>query len=345
MNLITRISVLLSLLACLVWTVAAQSTASFQSQEVKFDGHEVKLAGTLLLPKLDAGKRAPGVLIVPDSGATTRDGVIVGEARHSVYRELAEHLAGKGFAVLRYDKRCAGTSECKAATLFDDYIDDARKAADFLKSQAQVDPAKLFLFGHGEGGFISSSLAAAEDAKFAGVVLAASPGRHLHKILRKMIERRLAEEGKKPEEKDAVLAKYDRVIRLIQSGTQDFSKEPLNDKDAYESLMADLVKQRNVVVSQFINDPLQIVNNVQAPVLILQGKKDVQITVQDAEFLEEAMKRSSHTDTTLLLLDDVDHLLKTNKAAASLASLSDASRPVDAAFLAAVSDWLLKKLK
>ncbi len=111
------------------------------------------------------------------------------------------------------------------------------------------------------------------------------------------------------------------------------------------NMLADLIKQRQVVAPLFINDPLQIVNNIQSPTLILQGKKDVQVTVQDAEFLEEAMKRASHKDSTLLVLDDVDHLLKTNKGAASSASLSDASRPVDAALLAAVTDWLLKKSK
>lgn len=345
MNRITRVSCVLIALTCLVWSVAAQSKPAVQAQEVKFDGHDVKLAGTLLIPKLDGGKRAPGVLIVPDSGVTSRDGIRIGEAVHTVYRDLAEHLAGKGLAVLRYDKRCAGTSECKPAATFDDYVDDARKAVEFLKAQPGVDPAKVFLFGHGEGGYIGSSLAAAEEAKFAGVILAASPGRHLHKIIRKMVERRLTEEARKPEEKDATLAKLDRVIRMIQSGQQDYSNISLNDKDYYDALLADLIKQRNVIVALFINDPLQIVNNIQAPTLIVQGKKDLQVTVQDAEFLEEAMKRASHKDSTLLLLDDADHLLKTNKNPASTASLSDASRPLDATLLTAVTDWVLKKAK
>jgi alpha-beta hydrolase superfamily lysophospholipase len=345
MNRITKISGLLIVLASLAAAVVAQPKPPVQSQEVKFDGHTVKLTGTLLLPKLDSGKRAPAVLIVPDSGVTSRDGITIGETKHSVYRDLAEHLASKGIVVLRYDKRCAGTSECKAAETFDDFIDDARKAAEFLKAQSQVDPAKVFLFGHGEGGYISSSLGAAEDSKFAGVILAASPGRHLHKIIRKTVERRLNEENKKPEDREAILAKLDRIVRLLQNGQQDFSGIPLNEKDYYDAVLADMIKQRHVIVSLFINDPLQIVNNIQSPTLILQGKKDIQVTVQDAEFLEEAMKRASHKDSTLQLFDDVDHLLKTNKGAASSASLSDVSRPVDEALLAAMTDWILKKAK
>ena len=328
--------------------VVAQSkpvSPAFQAQEVKYDGHDVKLSGTLLLPKLDAGKRAPGILIIADSGTTSRDGVEIGAAKQQIYRELAEHLAARGIAVLRYDKRCIGQSECKQPTSFDDYIDDARLSAEFLKKQPQIDPAKVFLFGHGEGGYILSSIAAQEDAKFAGVILAAAPGRHLHKLMRDQVKNQLTEDGKKPEEVVAYLVKFDRVIRGLQGGQSDFAGEKLNDKDPYDILLLGLVKQRDVIVSLFINDPLQIVNNIQAPTLILQGKKDVQIAVKDAEFLEEAMKRATHEDVTLHLLDDVDHLLKTNKGKTTSASYADTSRPLDAAMLTILTDWLLKKTK
>lgn len=348
MNWVSRISVLIICVAGLAIAIAAQSKPSvstFQAQEVKYDGHEVKLAGTLLLPKLEAGKRAPGMLIVAGSGPTPRDGVEIGTVKQPIYREIAEHLAARGFAVLRYDKRCVGQSECQKPTTFDDYIDDARLSAEFLKKQPQVDPAKVFLFGHSEGGFIISSIAAHDDAKYAGVILAASPGRHLHKIMRDQIKSRMAEAGKKQEDADAYLMKFDRVIRGIQGGRTEFPSEQLNDKDPFDAILISLIKQREVVVSLFINDPLQIVNNIQAPTLILQGRKDIQIAVKDAEFLEEAMKRASREDVTLHVLDDVDHLFKTNKGAATVASYADASRPLDAGMLTILTDWMLKKAK
>ena len=77
----------------------------------------------------------------------------------------------------------------------------------------------------------------------------------------------------------------------------------------------------------------------------MQGKKDIQVAVKDAQFLEEAMKRASHEDATLHLLDDVDHLLKTNKGATAITSYADTSRPLDAAMLTILTDWLLKKAK
>ncbi len=348
MSWVIRISVVSIFSALLCFAVSAQDKAassSFQSQEIKFDGHDVKLAGTLTLPKLEAGKRAPGMLIIAGSGATPRDGVVMGNIKQPIYRDLAEHLAGKGFAVLRYDKRCVGESECKMPVAFDDYIDDARGALKYLRSHPQIDSAKLFLFGHSEGGYIASSIGAHDDVKFAGVILAATPGRHLHKLMREQIQNRMTEAGKKQEDINAWLARFDRVIRGLQNGLADYSAEKLNEKDPYDQLLLSLIKQRDIIVSLLINDPLQIVNNIQSPTLILQGRKDMQIAVKDAQYLEEAMKRADHADATLHLLDDVDHLLKTNKGAASLASYADTSRPLDAAMLAILNDWMQKRLK
>lgn len=350
MNAINKIFITLLILLTTATTVAAQertaAVPSFQTQEVKFSGHNVALAGTLLVPKLEAGKRAPAVLIVVGSGPTPRDGVTFGTAKQLIYRELAEHLAGRGYAVLRYDKRCVGQSECKQPDSFDDYLDDARGAAEFLKKQPQVDPARVFLFGHSEGGYIVASLAAQEDAKYAGVVLAAMAGRTLGKVLREQLNNRLTEAGKPATEVSAFLAKFDRIHRnLQQGGGGDFSAEKLNPQDPYDALLLDLIKQQQLIVSLLINDPLQIVNNIRTPVLILQGKKDVQVGVKDAQFLAEALNRASHPDTALHLFDNVDHLLKTNNGAAGLAAYADATRPLDAGLITVLDQWLQKRSK
>lgn len=324
---------------------AQDKAASFQSQDVKFDGHNVKLSGTWLAPKLEAGKRAPGVLIIPGEGKTTRDGVMIGETKQPVYRELAEYLAGRGVAVLRYDKRCAGESECKAAESFEDYVEDARKAMEFLSQQPQVDSSRVFLFGHSEGGYIAATIASHTELKLAGVVLAAAPGRTLNKLVRDLIEAQMTEAGKKPAEISAYLVKFERLVKELMGGRQDFTAEKLDPKDPYDAVLLDMIKRRDVVLSLLINDPLQIVNAIRAPVLILQGRKDLQIKEKDALYLEEALKRASHTDVTLQVFEDTDHLLKINKGTASFASYADASRPLDPALLAGLNEWVQKKAK
>jgi alpha-beta hydrolase superfamily lysophospholipase len=328
---------------CLVTALAVQDKANspsfFQSQAVKFDGHGVQLAGTLVAPKLDAGKRAPGLLIVTGATTTLGEAALSSAGKSPIFQDLAEHLASRGFAVLRYDKRCLGGSECKAPGTFDDYIDDARKAVEFLKKQPQVDPAKIFLFGHNEGGYIVSSLAAFEEAKCAGVVLAAASGRTLGKLLREQFQNRMAESGKPSADISAYMVKYDRIVKGLATGRSNYSDEKLDAKDPFDTALLDLIKRREIIVSLLINDPLQIINNVQSPVLILQGKKDNQIGVKDAQYLEEALKRASHSDATLQLFDEMDHLLKTSKGTTS------AERPLDAAMLTVLTEWLQKRGK
>jgi uncharacterized protein len=324
---------------------AAAAPSAFESKEVKFNGANVSLAGTLLLPKLESGKRAPAVLIIAGSRQTPRDGLTFGSAKQLIYRDLAEYLSARGYITLRYDKRCVGASQCVKPASFDDYIDDAQGAVDYLREHPQVDAERLFVFGHSEGGLVAATIGVVNDGRLAGVILAATPGRTLNKILRDQIQSRMAEAGKPEKEVADFLARYDRVLRGLMSGYSDFSREKLNEKDPYDAMLMDLIKQREVIIALLINDPLQVVHNIKFPVLALQGKKDMQVAVKDAQFLEEALKRKQHHDATVVLLDDVDHLLKTNKGAAGWASYADASRPLDANLLAIMTDWMQKKSK
>jgi alpha-beta hydrolase superfamily lysophospholipase len=318
---------------------------SFESREVKFDGANVSLTGTLLVPKLESGKRAPSVLILPGAGPTPRDGMTFGTAKQLIYRDLAEYLTERGYVTLRYDKRCVGASQCVKPKSFDDFVDDARGALDYLRDNPQVDPKRIFIFGHSEGGVIASTIGATDDGGLAGVIVAAMPGRTLTKLMREQVRYRMAEAGKSEKEIGDFMAKYERVVNGLVNGVTDFSREPLNEKDPFEALLIDMIKQHEVVVALLINDPLQIISNVKPPVLALQGKKDVQVGVKDAQFLEESLTRSQHPDATVVLLDDVDHLLKTNKGAAGMASYADASRPLDAKLLSVMVDWMRKKTK
>ena len=325
--------------------VAAQKSTStgLRSEEVKFDSVGVALAGTLLLPKAEAGKRLPAVLLLASYGQTTRDGFKFENVEQPVYRVLAEHLAGQGFSVLRYDKRCSGVSGCKPKWTFDDLVDDAREAVAFLRRRPELDPAKIFVFGHGEGGFIGSVLGTS-DEKLAGVILAASPGRTWNKLLREQFEQQMKEAGKPETEIGPFIAKFDGIVRRIGSVSSEDLSAGFDPQHPQGAVVLNLVKRPEFVIPLFINDPLHVANSVKAPVLILQGGKDVVVSVRDARFLNEALLRSNHGDTTLQVFPDVDHLLKTNKGAASQAANRDANRPLDAGVLAAVTEWLQKRV-
>lgn len=340
---------ILMILICAIgsWAIAAaQGTkAPAGSQDVKFNGLNVKLSGTLLTPGLVAGTRAPAVLIIVGSRESGRDGLVINGAHQPIYRELAEALAKQGYASLRYDKRCIGASECRKPESFDDYIDDAKGALDFLRNQPQIDPKRIFLFGHSEGGLIASSLGASDEQGLAGVILAASAGRTMTKIVREQTQQRLKDAGKKPAEVDAALAKYDRILGGLTSGQIAFPDEKFDERDPMDAVLLELIAQYKVVISLLINDPLQIAANIKSPVLILQGKNDKQIAVKDAVYLEEALKRVHHPDTNMQLLDDVDHSLTAGKGPASPPANRNETQPLDGRMLAILTGWLQQKAK
>jgi pimeloyl-ACP methyl ester carboxylesterase len=341
----TTLIFMLSLVCSQVAQSNPNTSISFQSQEVKFDGGGVKLSGTLLVPKLGAGKPAPALLIISASGMAHRDGVKFGKVTHSIYRDIAEHMAARGMVVLRYDKRCAGLSECKEPKTFEDYVDDALGAMKFLRGLREVDRSRLFLFGHGEGGLIAASAVSGVEEKPAGVVLGAMAGRTLNKVLRDQIQGRMRETGKSVGEINAYLTRYDRVTRGLMLGKGEFPEEKFDPKDPYDAILVEIIKKHHIYISLFINDPAQIVDTVKSPILLLQGKKDILVSARDSQYIEDSLKRVYHPDSTLQLLDNADHLFMINNGVATYASYEDPSRPLDPVMLKVLAEWIEKRSK
>jgi hypothetical protein len=323
--------------------VAAPVVNGWRNEEAKFAGHGVTLAGTFTFPKTTAPKKTPAVLLLGAFGATPRDGVqAAANVLQPIYKDLAEHLAGQGFVTLRFDKRCAGASTCRANGSFEELVDDAKAAYELVRARPEVDPSKIFLFGHSEGGLIASVVAAG-DHKVAGLVMAASPGRSLNKILREQSVTRMREAGESTEKISAFTTKFDLFSRVMMAGDMSQMTLSFDAKDANDVMMQSLAKQPAYTAPMFINDPLMVPQGITCPVLILQGDKDLQITVRDAQFINEAFTRVHHPDTTFKLLPDVDHLLKSYKGAAKLALAQDTKQPLDASVLAALNEWLSKR--
>jgi alpha-beta hydrolase superfamily lysophospholipase len=317
--------------------------ANVRSEEVRFPGVELTLAGTLLIPKLDADKRAPALLLVAGTGPATRDGAKLGGVSHSLYRELAEHFAGQGWVVLRYDKRCAGSGACKPKTTFDLLVDDARDALAYLRKRPEVEPSKVFLLGHGEGGFVSS-VVASNDETLAGLIMAAAPGRTLNKLLREQLQVRMKEAGRPEAEIAAQIAKFDWLVRNSAAGVTTDLSAGLDPRNPFDAVLLNVFEQPELFIPLFINDPLQVVGALKTPVLIIQGEKDVETSTKDAEYLNEALSRAQHADHTLRLLPGLDHLLKPNKGAPGTAVYAE-TRPVDASVLALLTEWMQKRMK
>ena len=325
-----------------------QSTGSQEARpearEVTFPGHQVKLAGTILAPvRKSNATRLPAVLIVGEMTTTTRNEIAVGTVTHPVYRDLAVSLADGGIVSLRFDRRCRGASECKAIGSYDDYIDDIHGALRFLQAQPEVDPARIVLIGHGEGGYLATSLIAQRDDLKTGLIVIGMSGRTIGKMLRDEFIGRMTEAGRPPAEINAVLRKTERITRALLYNRSELLSEKFDDRDPYDSVLHALLTEMPRTVSLMVNDPLQALIAVRNPILILQGEKDLEVTLRDSGFLEESLKRTYHPDFTVKTLAEMDHLLMVNREKATYASYLAPTRPTDPQLLSAINQWIASR--
>jgi len=132
----------------------------------------IQLAGTLTVPSKRTG-RCPGVVLITGSGPQDRDEAIMG---HRPFLVLADYLTRQGIAVLRCDDRGVGKSKGSfASATHEDFTRDALAGFDYLKGRPGVDPKRIGLLGHSEGGLIAP-LAAAQRPEVAFLVLIAGVG-------------------------------------------------------------------------------------------------------------------------------------------------------------------------
>lgn len=132
----------------------------YETVEVKFRNGAVTLSGTLCLPH--SSGRHPGVVLLQGSGSETRWGT---------NRFIADRFARSGIAALAYDKRGSGSSTGDwTSSSYDDLANDALAAIDLLASRPDIDPKRIGLHGHSEGGIIAPIAAAHALGKVAFVI-------------------------------------------------------------------------------------------------------------------------------------------------------------------------------
>jgi uncharacterized protein len=177
-----------SLLYATTPTVNAQSdlqTTKYRNIVIDL-GNGLKTNAQLTIPAVGNGT-FPGVLLVHGGGPTDMNytqGVVSidNKTGSKVYPptflfQIAEYLSERGFAVLRYDKRGIGAnhtildSNVWGNVTFNDLKQDAEKALAVLAQQSEVDPNRITIIGHSEGGVITSRVAIDNPDKVKNVVL------------------------------------------------------------------------------------------------------------------------------------------------------------------------------
>ena len=106
--------------------------------------------------------------MITGSGTQNRDEEIFG---FKLFRVIADHLTRQGIAVLRCDDRGLGAQGGFGLDTTADFASDVIAQGNFLRGRSQIDPQRVGLFGHSEGGIIAPL--ANQKSPFAFMVLMA----------------------------------------------------------------------------------------------------------------------------------------------------------------------------
>lgn len=284
---------LIILASFFIWTIGAKAAQLVlpqpdnNSKEVTIKSNGFDLFGTLHQP--EAKKKLTVLLLISGSGPTDRDGNQVQMMNNSL-KFLADELAEKGIATLRYDKRGIAKSSVpgfsNADVIFEDYVTDAVNWINFLKTQTQF--ANIYVAGHSEGSLIG--MLAAKRAGADGFISLNGPGRPADEIILKQISR----QGTPQEVIDQVKSMIDKVKAV----------ERFEDVPPY--LMA--LFQPDIqpyLKSWFDYNPKVEIGKLTVPVLIIQGENDIQVELEDAQLL-----KSGNEKAELKLIEGMNHILK-----------------------------------
>lgn len=241
-------------------------------ENVVLNTKEGQIKGKLLLP--GGVKTCPVVLIIAGSGPTDMDGnSAIGNLRNNSLKFLAEGLAANGIASLRFDKRGIGTSASagkeEAKLRFEDYVNDVTGWIDYLAKEKRF--TTITVAGHSEGALIGM-LACQNRPKVKGYISVAGAGRPAYEI----IEAQVAAQ----QNPEAVRKEVASINGSLKNGKE------VSDVPAYlQSLYRASVQP--YLISWFKYNPRTVIASVKVPVLIVQGKNDIQVSVEDAELLKK----------------------------------------------------------
>lgn len=240
--------------------------------------------GTLLVP--EKIERMPLVILIQGSGPVNRDGNAP-MMKNNGMRKIGEALAENGIASFRFDKRIFKMDKLKLREenlSFDDFVTDVVAIVDHFKNEESF--SKIIVAGHSEGALIG--LLASQRTEADAYISLAGAGRPIDQIIVEQL-------SKQSEELSANAGNAFEEIRV--------HGETANYSPYLESVFRPSVQP--YLASWMKYDPAEEISKLIIPVLLVNGSFDLQVDLEDAENLKEALPAAQ-----LAILENMNHIFR-----------------------------------
>ncbi len=268
----------------------------FKETEVTIGTGLWSLPGTLSVPIM--GEKVPAVVLVHGSGPQDRNETT---GPNQPFRDLAEGLASQGIAVLRYEKRTKHhrlkmVLLSGSLTVREESVEDAVSAVRFLQAHERIDGNRVFVLGHSLGGYLLPQIGA-EEQGIAGLISLAGSARPLEEIVLEQMKYLSALNGEAAEESQQKLQELEKQVAMVKSlelkPETPAGQLPLGIPASYWLALRDY-------------DAAERARTLQMPLLILQGQRDYQVTMDDFARWKQALR--SRKDVRFISYPKLNHL-------------------------------------
>lgn len=267
-----------SILFCLVLNISSQNL-SYSSQDIAINE---LIDGTLLLPNVDTKPNL--AIIIAGSGPTDRNGN-QNFLKSNSLKKLAEGLTNQGIATFRYDKRIVKQilkNKVDPNITFNDFVTDAISVIDYFKDNDSY--SKVYIIGHSQGSLVGM-LAGKDRAD--GFISLAGAGQSIDEVITQQIS------NMDPSLVDGTIKAFDSLKK---------GKLTTDYPPALASIFRADVQPFIMEWMQY--NPQDILKSINMPSLIINGTKDLQVPVEEAELLKQASETAE-----LVIIDNMNHVL------------------------------------
>jgi len=303
---------------------------TFREKEVLVGTGEWSVPGTLAFP---AGEgHFPAVVLVHGSGPHGRDESI---GPNKPFRDLAWGLASRRIAVLRYEKRtkehAAKLASMKAnITVKEETIEDVLAAVSVLRETGRIDAKRIFVLGHSLGGMLIPRIGTL-DPGIAGFIIMAGTARPLEDVILEQMSYIFSLDGTISESEKKRLEQLKVQVARV--------KDPELSTTAPSTSLLLGVPSKYWLDLRGYNPP-EVAKNLKQPMLILQGKRDYQVTMEDFQLWKKSL--SSRNNVEFKVYPRVNHLFIEGEGRSTPAEYQTAGH-VAKVVIGDIADWIKKR--